>query len=114
MSDAERRRLACEAGIIPAVLGGKSVALDLGRQSRLFSESQRVAAGLTHDTCAADGCDRPYAWCELHHKKPWHLGGRTDLADLIPLCSRHHHWAHDTAFNHRLMPDGSVRFSRRT
>ena len=28
------RRLACEAGIIPAVLGGKSQVLDLGRKRR--------------------------------------------------------------------------------
>ena len=41
LSAGEARRLACTAGILPAVLGTKSVALDLGRESRLFSESQR-------------------------------------------------------------------------
>ena len=61
----EARRLACSAGLIPAVLDGRSVALDLGRESRLFSEAQRLATGLRHDTCTADGCQRPYAWCEL-------------------------------------------------
>ena len=35
-------------------------------------------------------------------------------ADAIPLCSQHHHWIHDTGFNHQTMPDGSIRFSRRT
>ena len=48
LSAGEARRLACTAGILPAVLGTKSVALDLGRESRLFSESQRVAKGLEH------------------------------------------------------------------
>ena len=113
LSAGEARRLACNAGILPAVLGTKSVALDLGRESRLFSESQRVAKGLEHTTCAATGCERPYAWCELHHRQPWSQGGRTDLADAIPLCSQHHHWIHDTGFNHQTMPDGSIRFSRR-
>jgi hypothetical protein len=114
LSAGEARRLACNSGILPAVLGSKSVALDLGRTSRLFSESQRVARGLEHTTCAASGCERPYAWCELHHRKPWARGGRTDLADAVPLCSQHHHWIHDTGFNHQTMPDGSIRFSRRT
>ncbi len=34
--------------------------------------------------------------------------------NAIPLCHQHHHWIHDTGFNHETMPDGSVRFSRRT
>jgi hypothetical protein len=70
--------------------------------------------GLEHTTCAATGCERPYAWCELHHRKPWAHGGKTDLKNAIPLCHRHHRWIHDTGFNHQSMPDGSVRFSRRT
>jgi hypothetical protein len=114
LSAGEARRLACAAGILPAVLGTKSVALDLGRESRLFSESQRLAKGLEHTTCAATGCERPYAWCELHHRQPWFRGGRTDLADAIPLCAQHHHWIHDTGYNHQTLPDGSIRFSRRT
>ena len=73
-----------------------------------------MAKGLAHPTCAATGCERPYAWCELQHRRPWALGGRTDLADAIPLCSRHHHWIHDTGFNHQTLPDGTIRFSRRT
>ena len=70
VSSSEARRLACTAGILPAVLGGQSQPLDLGRTKRLFTEAQRVALGLTHTTCAADGCERPYAWCELHHRNP--------------------------------------------
>jgi hypothetical protein len=114
LSAAEARRLACTAGIIPAVLGGRSVALDLGRESRLFSESQRLAKSTRHHTCAADGCERPYAWCELHHHTPWSIGGRTDLADAVPLCHRHHQWIHDTTYTHHRLPDGSLRFTRRT
>ena len=86
ISAGEARRLACGAGILPTVLGSRSVALDLGRESRLFNEAQRIAVGLRHDTCAADGCQRPFAWCELHHREPWSRGGRTDLRDAVPLC----------------------------
>jgi hypothetical protein len=114
LSAGEARRLACNAAILPAVLGDRSVALDLGHTSRLFSEAQRLAKGLEHTTCAATGCERPFAWCELHHRKAWATGGKTDLANAVPLCHRHHQWIHDTGFNHQTMPDGSVRFNRRT
>ena len=113
ISAGEARRMACNAGIIPAVLGTGSVALDLGRENRLFSEPQRVAAGLHHDACAADGCQRPYAWCELHHRTPWSVGGRTDLRAAVPLCSWHHQRIHDHHYLHTYQPDGTIRFRRR-
>jgi hypothetical protein len=114
LSSGEARRLACGARLIPAVLGGRSVPLDLGRSARLFSDSQRTALGIRHDSCAADGCERPFAWCELHHRRPWSHGGRTDLADAVPLCSFHHRRIHDNAFRHTRGPDGSITFHART
>ena len=114
ISAGEARRLACSAGLIPAILGGNSVALDLGRETRLFSEAQRLAAGLHHDTCLAQGCERPYAWAELHHREPWAHGGRTDLANAEPLCPYHHQRIHDHAFSHSRLPDGTITFSRQT
>ena len=114
ISSGEARRLACGAGLLPAVLGGRSVPLDLGRLRRLFSDHQRIGVGLTHTTCAADGCERPFAWCELHHRRPWSSHGRTDLADAVPLCFFHHQRIHDSGFLHARLPDGSIRFRRRT
>ena len=113
ISAGEARRLACGAGLLPAVLGGASHVLDLGWSKRLFSEAQRVACGLTHVTCAADGCERPFAWCEMHHRRPWSAGGPTNLADAVPLCWFHHRRIHDPALEHRYRPDGSVSFHRR-
>ena len=114
ISAAEARRLACNAGLIPAVLGGASQRLDLGRASRFFTEAQRTAGALRHQTCAADGCEIPYAWTELHHRDPWSHGGRTDLADMVPLCGFHHQRIHDPAYHHRHRPDGAITFTRRT
>src|SRR5699024_6331271 len=83
ISAAHARQLACSSGLVPVVLGGKSQPLDLGRSARFFSESQRTALATQHNQCAADGCERPYAWCELHHLKPWSEGGHTDLDQAV-------------------------------
>ncbi len=113
LSAGEVRRLACNARLLPAVLNGASLPLDLGRSARLFTEHQRTALGIRHQTCAADGCERPYAWCELHHQQAWSHGGKTDLADAIPLCHFHHQRIHDRGFHHTRGPDGGVIFHRR-
>ncbi len=113
LSAREARRLACGAGLIPTVLNGASQVLDLGRSARLFSEPQRVALGLTHQHCAADGCERPFSWCELHHRKTWASGGTTNLADAVPLCPFHHQRIHDPAYHHIEKPDGGITFHRK-
>ena len=92
---AQARRLACTAKILPVVLGGDSLPLDLGRTRRLFNATQRLAMAVRDTTCRAEGCDVPGTWCEAHHLDPWHTGGRTDLADGVLLCSHHHHRAHE-------------------
>lgn len=109
----EARRLACNAGLFPAVLGGPSAPLDLGRTRRLHSTSQRHALSLKHDSCAVAGCERPYAWCEIHHPLPWSRGGTTDLANALPLCGFHHRRAHDDSFDLRRAPAGDWRFHPR-
>ena len=115
LSAGEVRRLACTGKIIPAVLGGKSEVLDLGRSARLFRPAQRKAMILRDGGCCAEGCTIPAAWCEAHHwGTPWSRGGRTDLEDGLLLCSWHHHRAHDAVYDTSRMPNGDVRFSRWT
>ena len=84
---AQARRLACTAKILPAVLGGDSLPIDLGRAKRLFTPAQRKALLIRDQTCRAEGCDTPGTWCDAHHTDPWHTGGPTDLANAILLCS---------------------------
>ena len=107
ISAGEARRLMCGAGILPAVLGGASEVLDLGREQRLFSKAQRRATDLAQPACVADGCVRPAAQCEAHHLVPWSEGGRTDLAMAVNLCSWHHHRAHDPRYDLDRHPDGA-------
>ena len=107
------RRLACTAKILPAVLGGESLPLDLGRARRLFSPDQRKALLIRDRTCRVEGCDIPGTWSEAHHLEPWLSAGPTDLDNGILLCSPHHHRAHDAAFRLARLANGDVRFHRR-
>lgn len=113
VSAGEARRLACNAAILPVVLGGRSELLDLGRGRRVFSPAQRRAMALRDGGCRAEGCDIPAAWTEAHHWHPWSRGGKTDLADGVLLCSFHHHRVHDRAYDFTRLPHGDVRFHRR-
>jgi hypothetical protein len=98
------RRIACDANIIPVVLNGAGMPLDVGRSQRLASASQRRALEASHDTCAFDGCAVAFHACQIHHIDYWESGGKTDLANMVPLCSRHHHAAHEGGWKLRLEP----------
>jgi hypothetical protein len=115
LSAGEIRRLACKAGIIPMVLDGESIPLDLGREQRLFGRYQKLDINHRYGgRCAASNCDRPAAWVQYHHEDPWALGGRTDAKKGIPFCPPHHHMAdHPDSWDTTRQPDGTYRFHRR-
>jgi hypothetical protein len=111
---AEARRMACSATIIPWVLGGDSEVLDMGRASRVFVPIQRKALRLQQKCCQAEGCDMPPEWCDAHHLEPWAAGGKTNLKDGVLLCPHHHRLAHTPGYTHERLPDGTIRFTRRS
>lgn len=113
MSAGQARRLACEAGIIPAVLGTKSQPLDLGRTARLFNKAQRIALALRDGGCTARGCETSASGCHAHHDDPWSRHGLTDLAKGRLLCPRHHRLAHDARYEMRIHADNTITFIRR-
>jgi hypothetical protein len=114
MSAGQARRLACEAGIIPAVLDTRSQPLDLGRTARLFTRAQRIALGLRDGGCTARGCETTASGCHAHHDDPWSRGGATDLARGRLLCPRHHRLAHSSHYVMTIHADNTVTFTRRT
>ena len=107
------RRLACDAGIVPAVLGSRSEPLDVGARQRFHNVAMRRALSFLYETCATEGCQRPFAWCDVHHPHAWSRGGPTSLANSIPLCPWHHRRAHDDRFELQMLPSKEVRFIRR-
>ena len=110
------RRWACLGTVTPVVVAADGVRLFLGRETRLANRHQRRALRVLYRTCAL--CDVPFEHTQIHHVS-WfsqHEGG-TDLPNLLPLCSRHHHLVHEGGWHLRLrddrtlvvtMPDGSV------
>ena len=94
LSPATVRRIACDAGIIPAVLGSRSEVLDLGRTVRLFTPAQRRLLTRRDAGCSYPGCTIPAAWTEAHHVRHWADGGPTDIHNAALLCPRHHAHVH--------------------
>jgi len=84
------RRLTCDAGIIPMVLGSDSEPLDIGRKTRTIPPAIRRAIEQLYDGCGWTGCDAPLSWCDIHHKKHWVQGGATSVSNCVPYCRKHH------------------------
>ncbi|HEY0775665.1 MAG TPA: DUF222 domain-containing protein, partial [Nocardioidaceae bacterium] len=114
VSAGQVRRLACEAGIIPVVLGGESEPLDVGRERRFHTKAQRIAMTVRDGGCVAEGCDRPAAWTQAHHLIPWEEGGHTTVDDGVLGCDYHHHLLHSTKWTATRLPNGKIRFRRIT
>jgi len=107
------RRLACEAGIIPVVLGGRREVLDQGRRKRLFTRAQRIALATRDRGCTAAGCHTAAWFCHAHHDHPWATGGTTDLTNGRLLCPTHHRAAHDPRYKTRVLADHQIEFTLR-
>ncbi|MDP9981365.1 hypothetical protein J2W14_000745 [Pseudarthrobacter oxydans] len=88
------RKIACDADIIPVVLGGQGRILDIGRASRVFPPHIRKAIAARDQGCAFPQCTIPAPWCEAHHISYWSRGGSTGAGNGTLLCSHHHHVIH--------------------
>ncbi|MHA7289822.1 HNH endonuclease signature motif containing protein [Arthrobacter sp. MDT3-24] len=88
------RKLACDADIIPALLGTSGEILDLGRKTRLFTPAQRLALTARDQGCTFPNCTIPAPWCEAHHITYWSQQGPTNVGNGALLCSHHHHLIH--------------------
>ena len=88
------RKLACDAGIIPLILGSDGQILDMGRTARFFTPGQRKAIWHRDQGCTYPGCTMPPQWCDAHHVNWWSRGGTTDIDNAALLCERHHTTVH--------------------
>ncbi|KSU66664.1 hypothetical protein AS038_08360 [Arthrobacter sp. NIO-1057] len=99
LSPGEARTALCTAGVLPVVLNGKSLPLDLGRTQRLFSKAQVRALRAAYRGCSYPGCSMPAQRCEADHLDPWEKGGCTDINSAVLNCLIHHAARHCGLFH---------------
>ncbi|GAA5173466.1 HNH endonuclease signature motif containing protein [Pseudonocardia eucalypti] len=99
---AQIRQLACDCSVLPVVLDGDSMVVDVGRIRRTVDRYQRRAIAARDRGCAFRGCGKKPRHCEIHHLIPWAHGGRTDLNNLVMLCWAHHRMIHHAGWEIRI------------
>jgi hypothetical protein len=92
------RRIACDAAVLPVVLGGHSEVLDWGHSRRLFSAAQAKRLWLRDGGCSFPQCTVPAQWTDAHHLVHWADGGPTDLGNAALLCGHHHTVVHQRRY----------------
>jgi hypothetical protein len=109
------RRIACDAALVPTLTGtghdrdhAKGL-LDVGRRTRTIPSAIRRALWLRDRGCRFPGCPHT-RFLHGHHIQHWLHGGSTSLDNLVLLCPRHHHMAHEDGFSILVASDGDLVF----
>jgi Domain of unknown function (DUF222)/HNH endonuclease len=90
----DARRLACDAHVLPVVMGGSSKPLDVAVSAYVVPAHIRRALVIRDKGCVFPACDRPASVCDAHHLIEFRRGGPTHLDNLILLCGQHHRLLH--------------------
>ncbi|MCY4517235.1 MAG: DUF222 domain-containing protein [Acidimicrobiaceae bacterium] len=101
------RKLACDAEIIPVILGDPGGSADVGRARRTVPRRLRRLLIARDRHCRWPGCHAPPSRCDAHHIWHWSKGGPTNLDNLVLLCHTHHHHLHEHGLDIVPQPDGT-------
>jgi Domain of unknown function (DUF222)/HNH endonuclease len=104
------RRLGCDASVV-RILERDGRPLSIGRKARTLSPALKRALRSRDRTCRFPGCAQ-HRLLHAHHITHWAQGGRTDLSNLIQLCSHHHRLVHEGGYSVERRGGGAVRFRR--
>jgi hypothetical protein len=104
------RRLGCDASLV-RILERDGRPLSIGRKTRALSPALKRALRSRDRTCRFPGCGQQ-RFLHAHHIQHWAHGGRTDLSNLIQLCSHHHRLVHEGGYSVERRGGGPVRFHR--
>lgn len=96
------RRIACDARVIPVVLGRESQPLDVGTAQRTAPPAIRRALIVRDRGCAFPTCSRPPGWTDAHHIRHWADGGPTEVGNMVLLCRMHHGVIHRSEWEVRV------------
>ena len=100
------RRMACDAEVVPVVLGSRGEVLDQGTAIRLFTTAQIRRLWLRDHHCTFPGCSKPARWTDAHHLVHWADGGPTDIDNAALLCRAHHTVVHRERLSGRVVDFG--------
>jgi hypothetical protein len=101
------QRLLCNARVQTVVEGGAGEVLKLGRLSREPSAWMIRQIRYRDRECRFPGCGSR-RFTEAHHIVWWRNGGRTDLDNLVLICSFHHRLVHEHGWSVKRDDDGTV------
>ena len=87
------QRIACDATVVVAVDDKLGHTMYEGRARRFPSGAQRREVIRRDRHCRFPGCANA-TFAAVHHIKPWGSGGRTDLENLVLVCTKHHGMVH--------------------
>jgi hypothetical protein len=100
----------CDARLSRLFLDTAGQAMRLESVNDEITTAQRRAVSARDRCCVARGCNRPPAFCDVHHLIAREDGGPTTLQNLVLLCRRHHVMWHQGRL---LLPDLNVPWLRK-
>ena len=103
------RRLLCNARVQTVLEDGTGTVVGLGRITREPPAWMVRQVRYRDRECRFPGCGTR-RFTEAHHVRWWRHGGRTDLGNLLLICSFHHRLVHEYGWSVKRDPDGGVRW----
>ncbi|MEY2957762.1 MAG: hypothetical protein RLZZ01_330 [Actinomycetota bacterium] len=102
------QRMCCEA-VLQAVIVRPDGTVDrICAERRTAGRDQRRMLAAMYSTCAHPHCEVGFSHCRIHHVVWWTNGGKTVLANLLPLCETHHHLVHEGGWQLEIDADRTV------
>lgn len=105
------QRLLCNARVQTVVEDARGDAVAFGRMRREPSAAMVRQVRYRDRECRFPGCGAR-AFTEAHHVVWWSRGGRTDLDNLVLICSFHHRLVHELGWRLTRDAEGDVRWFR--
>jgi hypothetical protein len=103
------RRLGCDGALV-TIVERDGQPLSVGRRTRAINPALRRALNSRDHGCRFPGCTNE-RFLHAHHIEHWVNGGKTELGNLIHLCSHHHRLVHEGGYGVELDATGEPRFS---
>jgi hypothetical protein len=105
------RRLACTSRLQAVLEDEHGNAVGMGRATRVPSASMLRQLHYRDQECRFPGCGSR-RFTQAHHIRWWSNGGRTDLDNLVLICSFHHKLVHEYGWSLARDPDNTVQWYR--